>query len=196
MTDARARIVRHDRGRAPARRRVRPDPGRWSFDTEADLLGATGCRPRSCPPMRDAADAAIRTADAVIVTGVRTLDAARVATPGAVRRDPVLQHRHGQGRRAGGERGGHPRPQRPRLLHRRGLRPRPDAAARGAAARCCRSPRPPRPGSGRSATGPSWPPSAGCAARRSGSPAPGAPAALSRERRAGSASGRSRSTRS
>ena len=45
-------------------------------------------------------------------------------------RDPLLQHRDGQGRRPGGRRGRHPGPKRPRLLHRRGLGSRARPAAR------------------------------------------------------------------
>ena len=56
-----------------------PIPGGWSWSPEEEILGARGVElvvPRDDP----AADVAIRTADAVIVTGVGRLDAARVRT--------------------------------------------------------------------------------------------------------------------
>jgi phosphoglycerate dehydrogenase-like enzyme len=56
-----------------------PIPGGWSFDSDAAVLGARGVD-LLVPDDEPAADTAIRTADAVIVTGVRRLDAARVAT--------------------------------------------------------------------------------------------------------------------
>ena len=66
--DARPRVVVYD-----------PIPGDWSFDNEADLLRARGVD-LVVPADADAADAAIRTADAVIVTGIRRLDPARIET--------------------------------------------------------------------------------------------------------------------
>ena len=55
-----------------------PIPGDWSFDPEADVLGRRGID-LVVPSNEAAADVAIRTADAVIVTGVRRLDAERIA---------------------------------------------------------------------------------------------------------------------
>jgi D-3-phosphoglycerate dehydrogenase len=54
-----------------------PIPGGWSFDVDAAVLGERGVE-LFVPPDERAADDAIRTADAVIVTGVRRLDAARI----------------------------------------------------------------------------------------------------------------------
>jgi D-3-phosphoglycerate dehydrogenase / 2-oxoglutarate reductase len=56
-----------------------PIPGDWSFDAEAGILAERGVD-LLVPPNEAAADAAIRSADAVIVTGVRRLDAERVAS--------------------------------------------------------------------------------------------------------------------
>lgn len=56
-----------------------PIPGDWSFDAEAGVLGERGVD-LFVPADPSAADEAIRTADAVIVTGVRRLDGARIAT--------------------------------------------------------------------------------------------------------------------
>lgn len=55
-----------------------PIPGDWSFESDAAILGARGVE-LVVPADEVAADEAIRTADAVIVTGVRRLDAGRVA---------------------------------------------------------------------------------------------------------------------
>lgn len=55
-----------------------PIPGDWSFDPEAEVLGRRGID-LVVPTGEPAADVAIRTADAVIVTGVRRLDADRIA---------------------------------------------------------------------------------------------------------------------
>jgi D-3-phosphoglycerate dehydrogenase len=55
-----------------------PIPGDWSFDPEADVLGRRGID-LVVPMSEAAADVAILTADAVIVTGVRRLDADRIA---------------------------------------------------------------------------------------------------------------------
>ncbi len=55
-----------------------PIPGDWSFESDAAILGARGVD-LEVPVDAEAADEAIKTADAVIVTGVRRLDAARVA---------------------------------------------------------------------------------------------------------------------
>ena len=54
-----------------------PIPGGWSFDVDAAVLGERGVE-LFVPPDEPAAEEAIRTADAVIVTGVRRLDAARI----------------------------------------------------------------------------------------------------------------------
>jgi D-3-phosphoglycerate dehydrogenase len=56
-----------------------PIPGGWSFDMDAAALGERRVE-LAVPADEAAADEAIRTADAVIVTGVRRLDAARIAT--------------------------------------------------------------------------------------------------------------------
>jgi D-3-phosphoglycerate dehydrogenase len=56
-----------------------PIPGDWSFDPEAGVLAGRGVD-LVVPADQSAADSAIRTADAVIVTGVRRLDADRIAT--------------------------------------------------------------------------------------------------------------------
>lgn len=56
-----------------------PIPGDWSFDAEAGVLGARGVD-LVVPADAAAADDAITTADAVIVTGVRRLDAACIAS--------------------------------------------------------------------------------------------------------------------
>jgi D-3-phosphoglycerate dehydrogenase / 2-oxoglutarate reductase len=56
-----------------------PIPGDWSFDVEVDVLADRGVD-LVVPPDEAAADAAIRGADAVIVTGVRRLDADRIAS--------------------------------------------------------------------------------------------------------------------
>ena len=84
--------------RQPGRR---PDrPGRRRRGGPGDQDGRRGDRDGLRPPRRE--------------------PRRRTRTSG---RDPVLQHRHGQGRRAGGESGRDPGPQRPRLLHRRGVGP-------------------------------------------------------------------------
>lgn len=67
-SDARPRVVVYD-----------PIPGGWSFDTDSGVLGERGVD-LIVPAGTTDADGAIRTADAVIVTGVRRLDAARIAT--------------------------------------------------------------------------------------------------------------------
>lgn len=54
-----------------------PIPGGWSFDADAAILGGRGVD-LVVPADEAAADDAIRTADAVIVTGVRRLDAERI----------------------------------------------------------------------------------------------------------------------
>jgi D-3-phosphoglycerate dehydrogenase / 2-oxoglutarate reductase len=56
-----------------------PIPGGWSFASDAEVLGGRSVD-LVVPPDEAAADAAIRTADAIIVTGVRRLDAARIKT--------------------------------------------------------------------------------------------------------------------
>ncbi len=56
-----------------------PIPGDWSFDAEAGVLADRGVD-LAVPADDAAADAAIRGADAVIVTGVRRLDADRIAS--------------------------------------------------------------------------------------------------------------------
>ena len=56
-----------------------PIPGDWSFDPEADVLARRDVD-LLVPTDEPAVDTAIRTADAVIVTGVRRLDAERIAT--------------------------------------------------------------------------------------------------------------------
>lgn len=56
-----------------------PIPGGWSFDMDAAALGERRVE-LAVPADEAAADEAIRTADAVIVTGVRRLDASRIAT--------------------------------------------------------------------------------------------------------------------
>jgi D-3-phosphoglycerate dehydrogenase len=56
-----------------------PIPGDWSFDPEMEALGRRGVD-LVVPGDELAADEAIRSADAVIVTGVRRLDAGRIAT--------------------------------------------------------------------------------------------------------------------
>jgi D-3-phosphoglycerate dehydrogenase len=56
-----------------------PIPGRWSFDADAAVLGGRGVE-LIVPANEAAADEEVRTADAVIVTGVRRLDAGRIAT--------------------------------------------------------------------------------------------------------------------
>lgn len=56
-----------------------PIPGGWSFDSDAEALGERGVE-LIVPADESAADVAIRSADAVIVTGVRRLEAARIAT--------------------------------------------------------------------------------------------------------------------
>jgi D-3-phosphoglycerate dehydrogenase len=66
--DTRPRVVVYD-----------PIPGGWSFDMDAAVLGGRGVD-LVVPADEAAADVAIRTADAVIVTGVRRLDGARIAT--------------------------------------------------------------------------------------------------------------------
>lgn len=55
-----------------------PIPGDWLFDPEVEALGRRGVD-LEVPADAVAADASIRTADAIIVTGVRRLDAARIA---------------------------------------------------------------------------------------------------------------------
>jgi D-3-phosphoglycerate dehydrogenase len=55
-----------------------PIPGDWSFDAEAGVLADRGVD-LLVPPNEAHADAAIRGADAIIVTGVRRLDADRIA---------------------------------------------------------------------------------------------------------------------
>jgi len=55
-----------------------PIPGDWSFDPEAEALAGRGVD-LVVPAGEAAADSAIRTADAIIVTGVRRLDADRIA---------------------------------------------------------------------------------------------------------------------
>jgi phosphoglycerate dehydrogenase-like enzyme len=54
-----------------------PIPGGWSFDADAAILAGRGVD-LIVPADESAADEAIRTADAVIVTGVRRLDAERI----------------------------------------------------------------------------------------------------------------------
>ncbi len=56
-----------------------PIPGGWSFDADAAVLGGRDVE-LVVPADELAAEEAIKTADAVIVTGVRKLDAARVAS--------------------------------------------------------------------------------------------------------------------
>jgi D-3-phosphoglycerate dehydrogenase len=56
-----------------------PIPGGWSFETDAEVLRGRGVD-LVVPNDESAADVAIRTADAVIVTGVRRLDASQIAT--------------------------------------------------------------------------------------------------------------------
>jgi D-3-phosphoglycerate dehydrogenase len=56
-----------------------PIPGDWSFEAETAILGERDVD-LVVPNAPEHADEAIRTADAVIVTGVRRLDAARIAT--------------------------------------------------------------------------------------------------------------------
>jgi D-3-phosphoglycerate dehydrogenase len=56
-----------------------PIPGGWSFDVEAGVLGGRGVD-LVVPADESAANEAIATADAVIVTGVRRLDAGRIGT--------------------------------------------------------------------------------------------------------------------
>lgn len=56
-----------------------PIPGGWSFEVDAALLRERGVE-LVTPVDESDADVAIRSADAVIVTGVRRLDATRVAT--------------------------------------------------------------------------------------------------------------------
>jgi D-3-phosphoglycerate dehydrogenase len=56
-----------------------PIPGGWSFESDAAVLGGRNVD-LVVPPDEGAADTAIMSADAVIVTGVRRLDAARIAT--------------------------------------------------------------------------------------------------------------------
>ena len=56
-----------------------PIPGDWSFDAEAGVLADRGVD-LLVPPSEAAADAAIRGADAIIVTGVRRLDADCIAS--------------------------------------------------------------------------------------------------------------------
>lgn len=75
---------RPDATRRPTNGRPRvvvfdPIPGDWSFRPEADALGLRGID-LVVPSDAPAADTAIRTADAVIVTGVRRLDPDRIAT--------------------------------------------------------------------------------------------------------------------
>ena len=55
-----------------------PIPGDWSFEPERSILGGRGVD-LLVPESAAAADEAIRDADAVIVTGIRRLDADRVA---------------------------------------------------------------------------------------------------------------------
>lgn len=64
---ARPRVVVYD-----------PIPGDWSFDPEAGILAHRGVD-LVVPADAAAADAEIRTADAIIVTGIRRLDAGRIA---------------------------------------------------------------------------------------------------------------------
>lgn len=66
VAGARPRVVVYD-----------PIPGGWSFDVDAAVLGERGVE-LFVPADESAADAAIMSADAVIVTGVRRLDAARI----------------------------------------------------------------------------------------------------------------------
>jgi D-3-phosphoglycerate dehydrogenase / 2-oxoglutarate reductase len=56
-----------------------PIPGDWSFDADAAILAERGVD-LVVPGSLEHADEAIRTADAVIVTGVRRLDAGRIST--------------------------------------------------------------------------------------------------------------------
>ena len=56
-----------------------PIPGGWSFESDEEVLGERGVD-LIVPADTSAADVAIRSADAVIVTGVRRLEAARIAT--------------------------------------------------------------------------------------------------------------------
>jgi D-3-phosphoglycerate dehydrogenase len=58
-----------------------PIPGDWSFDPEVEVLERRGVD-LVVPEDETAADDAIRTADAVIVTGIRRLDTGRIATLG------------------------------------------------------------------------------------------------------------------
>ena len=79
MTDT-ARV--HPRAEVGGRPRVvvfDPIPGDWSWAPERAILGARGVD-LIVPADAAAADEAIRTADAVIVTGVGRLDASRVAS--------------------------------------------------------------------------------------------------------------------
>ncbi len=56
-----------------------PIPGDWSFEPERSILGARGVD-LVVPESRGEADEAIRCADVVVVTGIRRLDAERVAS--------------------------------------------------------------------------------------------------------------------
>lgn len=78
MTDTAPAAPSIDQGTRPRVVVYDPIPGDWSFDVEADVLRAQGVD-LIVPADVDAADVAIRSADAVIVTGVRRLDAERIA---------------------------------------------------------------------------------------------------------------------
>jgi phosphoglycerate dehydrogenase-like enzyme len=79
MTDTALAASSTDRSPRPRVVVYDPIPGDWTFDPEAVLLRDQGVE-LVVPPDANVADEAIRTADAVIVTGVRRLDGARIAS--------------------------------------------------------------------------------------------------------------------
>ncbi len=79
MTDTAVASATTTPGKRPRVVVFDPIPGGWSFESDAELLGRRGVD-LIVPPDPEAAEVAIRSADAVIVTGVRRLDAARIAS--------------------------------------------------------------------------------------------------------------------